>query len=531
MIDLSTLGGTGSAAFGVSDDGAVVVGQSDTHINGGPIPNETHAFRWTTKSGMIDLGTLGGGWSQSWGISNNGAVVVGAAGTTSGGGHAFRWTATTGMVDIDTTGREASVANATNQDGSVIVGFAQFPSADYHAFRWTSATGMVDLGILGGGYGSQAYDVSADGSVVVGNGSISNGPAHAIRWTAATGLQDLNALLTSAGVKMTGITLTYANGVSSNGIFIVGQAIFPSGDNRGFLVRYDDTAQKKVSVIAGLTSLESVQGSIDDLGAARQLAMIEQLAISNPADQSTAFAQNANFAGGLEFRANAAFVSDDHQFAREEERIRANVELRYLSADGAQFRPIIDMGGWTEPNATFSFQRKYMNGAGFAQGQGRAIGSISSVYARAGMVWEPAPTDQVMMTGEIDRDWSSVGAYAELPSAANPFEAEVSAGTDTMNVIKARVDWLYRFGSRIGGSLWAAVAQSFDNVIMLTAAVPGSGDLVPIGLRNNTWAEYGCRTDLKFNPRIDADLLVGGVTGMGGIGSSAFLRAAAHLKF
>jgi hypothetical protein len=147
------------------------------------------------------------------------------------------------------------------------------------------------------------------------------------------------------------------------------------------------------------------------------------------------------------------------------------------------------------------------------------------------MVWEPAPTDQVMMTGEIDRDWSFIGAYAELPSATNPFEAQVPAGTDTMNVLKARMNWLHRFGSQIGVSLWAAAAQNFDVAVRLKAAVPASGDLMPIRLSNNTWAEYGGRADLKFSSRIDADFLVGGVSGLGRIGSRALLRTAVHLKF
>src|SRR5262249_41556917 len=51
---LGTLRGGGSHAFGVSDDGTVVVGRD--------IGNDRadHAFRWTRVTGMKDLFTLGG---------------------------------------------------------------------------------------------------------------------------------------------------------------------------------------------------------------------------------------------------------------------------------------------------------------------------------------------------------------------------------------------------------------------------------------------------------------------------------------
>jgi probable HAF family extracellular repeat protein len=56
MQDLGTLGGTWSEAYGVSADGAVVVGGA--HNAAG----QWRAFRWQNGV-MQDLGTLGGGRS------------------------------------------------------------------------------------------------------------------------------------------------------------------------------------------------------------------------------------------------------------------------------------------------------------------------------------------------------------------------------------------------------------------------------------------------------------------------------------
>jgi probable HAF family extracellular repeat protein len=54
MQDLGTLGGGRSEAYGVSADGAVVVGWADNAAG------QRRAFRWTADGGMQDLGTLGG---------------------------------------------------------------------------------------------------------------------------------------------------------------------------------------------------------------------------------------------------------------------------------------------------------------------------------------------------------------------------------------------------------------------------------------------------------------------------------------
>src|SRR5262249_28682407 len=59
-----------------------------------------HAFRWTSN-GMQDLGTFGGPQSFAGRISNDGSVVVGESNTPTGL-RAFRWTSDAGMQDLGT---------------------------------------------------------------------------------------------------------------------------------------------------------------------------------------------------------------------------------------------------------------------------------------------------------------------------------------------------------------------------------------------------------------------------------------------
>src|SRR5262245_35845096 len=69
---------------------------------------------------------------------------------------------------------------------------------------------VTHLGILPGGYDSQAFGISADGSVVVGAG---DSGYRAFRWTSAGGMQEL----------FSGIYYSAAYGISSNGSVIVGE--------------------------------------------------------------------------------------------------------------------------------------------------------------------------------------------------------------------------------------------------------------------------------------------------------------------
>jgi probable HAF family extracellular repeat protein len=68
-------------------------------------------------------------WSEAYGVSADGSVVVGWADNAAGYGRAFRWTASGGMEDLNTTyaslltnGSRLGEARAISPDGRYIVG-------------------------------------------------------------------------------------------------------------------------------------------------------------------------------------------------------------------------------------------------------------------------------------------------------------------------------------------------------------------------------------------------------------------------
>lgn len=201
IVDLGTLGGAFSDAFGINNDpnDIQVVGHS-TRADG-----FTHAFFWTAGGPMIDLGTLGGGNSYAADINNHG-VIAGTSDDAARQRWPVVWTMSGGNWTIENLGTlnggccgsADGVNHGIEGDRSTVavVGSSTTPSGRRHAAMWrTSGTGWVleDLGTLPGDVFANARDVNDEGTVVglSGNGA---GVSSAFRWTASTGMVKLDSL-------------------------------------------------------------------------------------------------------------------------------------------------------------------------------------------------------------------------------------------------------------------------------------------------------------------------------------------------
>jgi probable HAF family extracellular repeat protein len=166
MVDLSA---DGSVAAGSGKGGLDMFGQQ-----------ATNAYRSTPTGNCQDIDAVFNRNSDASGISADGSTIVGEAQDSQGHYRAFRWTAATGMVDLGTLGGGNLLSNATaaSQDGSVVVGYSltTTSSGSDHAFIWTASTGMQDLntvlkGKIPKGWILQvATDISEGGTIIAGYG-------------------------------------------------------------------------------------------------------------------------------------------------------------------------------------------------------------------------------------------------------------------------------------------------------------------------------------------------------------------------
>lgn len=138
FVDLGTLGGRDSYAFGINRSGSVV-GFST-------MPGElfSHAALWTGTT-RADLGTLGGAFSVAFAINNAGQVAgySGIAGDVYAA-HATRWDAMT-PTDLGTLGGRDSAGYAINSAGKV-GGYSWTTGLSHHRPTVWSGSTPTDIG-------------------------------------------------------------------------------------------------------------------------------------------------------------------------------------------------------------------------------------------------------------------------------------------------------------------------------------------------------------------------------------------------
>ena len=226
MVNLGTLpGGNSSAAFEINSSG-VITGDSvvsSTQVN---------ATSWVNRQ-IHNLGRLPKAIFTAGLDINDNNEIVGESVFSYGPpfkSHAFAWTSGTGMIDLGTlTGGETSIANAINSSG-IIVGQSDGSAigGNWHAVKWDAQRKIHDLGTMRGGTYSVAFAIN-DSDEIVGYGNLSNNAAHALIWT-STGVKDLNSLIPANS----GWVLINANAINKVGQ-ITGYGTI-HGFNRAFLL-------------------------------------------------------------------------------------------------------------------------------------------------------------------------------------------------------------------------------------------------------------------------------------------------------
>jgi probable HAF family extracellular repeat protein len=119
----------------ISGNGAIAIGNASSSL----IPVDSQAFKYTLAgASYVALGTLGGNWSKAHAISNDGSVIVGESDY-----QAFKYQdgTMTGLGFL--TGGTVSSATGVSADGTVIVGRSDTTGGYTHAFVYANQT-MLD---------------------------------------------------------------------------------------------------------------------------------------------------------------------------------------------------------------------------------------------------------------------------------------------------------------------------------------------------------------------------------------------------
>jgi len=235
MLDLGTLpsGEHPSAAGNAINGGGQVTGVSTGpgYYRVGPnhYVQEVHAFLWTsTATGLQDLGTLGGSYSDGLAINDAGDIAGNSRTKLDAATHAFWWDKNTKVMhDLGTLGGPDSSFGAMNALGQVTGSSAISAAGAEHAFLWRNdGTRMVDLGGIGGD--SNGSDLNSAGQVVGTAYFSDNATPRAFVWrNDGTRMQDLNALIDPQDPLRPYVTLLYAERIND-----AGQILANGNDNR-----------------------------------------------------------------------------------------------------------------------------------------------------------------------------------------------------------------------------------------------------------------------------------------------------------
>jgi len=298
-----------------------------------------------------------------------------------------------------------------------------------------------------------------------------------------------------------------------------------------------------------MTTLESLQASVDQLARAQvrlivqHRAFIAPLTDDNPSAADAfaigAFGSAGSGAGGVRGRAilgagvailgGVSFGEEGYEDVSAGDAVSAAAALRYAPAGATGL--VVEIGGAFAHVGRLTLTRVYANGAGEATGQGVASADLTS--ARVGLGWrfDAGAQGRLAVFAEYGIGWLSLAPYVEPLSNANPFEAHVAGGEASLAIGKLGVRYTRALAARWDLDLTLGAARDFDIRDAIIASIPGVGPLPGRIPAATTWAEYDARVAYEITGHVRASLFLDGIAGAGPIGSAAHAGVDLALTF
>ena len=193
--------------------------------------------------------------------------------------------------------------------------------------------------------------------------------------------------------------------------------------------------------------------------------------------------------------------------------------LRYDFVDWGSSRPFFDIGAILTPYEKVRYRRTYATSLGAVSLDSANTADNYGVYGRTGWMSRLSPRDEVAASVEVWQMWQRVKGYTDPAAALNPFDASITGGTDTTNLVKIGGQWTHLFGSSVEANVNGGFVQSFSNHPGIVATVTGTGNVVPT-IGNQSWFEYGGRLGFRITQGWVADLFLNGTAGPQPVGNT-----------
>jgi len=230
-----------SFATDISADGSTIVGYS---MSDNAFSSGWEAVRWSADGQIEALGDLVDTdyWSESKGVSGDGSVVVGLSYMI---GHGFRWE--NGVLEsLSTSEIYFSNAGAISDDGTRIIGTAIILADNIEYAAILEEGNIIEIAEVPIGGNIQPLNISGNGLFVVGEKNISDS-SHGFIWSESDGFIELESL--------GGFTIQ-ALAVSDDGSVVVGWSQDNLSEPHAFIWTEENGTQKLQDVLENTYGLE-----------------------------------------------------------------------------------------------------------------------------------------------------------------------------------------------------------------------------------------------------------------------------------